>query len=96
MALGATKFESMLRVILPCALPGILTGLILAVARATGEVAPLMLTGVVKLAPALPLDHHFPFLHFERKFMHLGFHIFDVGFQSRTWKRRSRWCTSPP
>ena len=82
LALGATKFESMLRVILPCALPGILTGLILAVARATGEVAPLMLTGVVNLAPALPLDHHFPFLHFERKFMHLGFHIFDVGFQS--------------
>ena len=82
LALGATKFESMLRVILPCALPGILTGLILAVARATGEVAPLMLTGVVKLAPALPLDHHFPFLHFERKFMHLGFHVFDVGFQS--------------
>ena len=82
LALGATKFESMIRVILPCALPGILTGLILAVARATGEVAPLMLTGVVKLAPALPLDHHFPFLHFERKFMHLGFHIFDVGFQS--------------
>ena len=80
--MGATKFESMLRVILPCAMPGILTGLILAVARATGEVAPLMLTGVVKLAPALPLDHHFPFLHFERKFMHLGFHIFDVGFQS--------------
>ncbi len=82
LALGATKLESMIRVILPCALPGILTGLILAVARATGEVAPLMLTGVVKLAPALPLDHHFPFLHFERKFMHLGFHIFDVGFQS--------------
>ncbi len=82
LALGATKFESMIRVILPCALPGILTGFILAVARATGEVAPLMLTGVVKLAPALPLDHHFPFLHLERKFMHLGFHIFDVGFQS--------------
>ena len=82
LALGATKFESMVRVILPCALPGILTGLILAVARATGEVAPLMLTGVVKLAPALPLDDHFPFLHLERKFMHLGFHIFDVGFQS--------------
>ena len=82
LALGATKFESMLRVILPCALPGILTGLILAMARATGEVAPLMLTGVVKLAPALPVDHHFPFLHFERKFMHLGFHVFDVGFQS--------------
>ena len=82
LALGATKLESMIRVILPCALPGILTGLILAVSRATGEVAPLMLTGVVKLAPALPVDGHFPFLHLERKFMHLGFHIFDVGFQS--------------
>ena len=82
LALGATKFESMLRVILPCAMPGILTGLILAVARATGEVAPLMLTGVVKLAPALPLDFHFPFVHLDRKFMHLGFHIYDVGFQS--------------
>jgi phosphate transport system permease protein len=51
-------------------------------ARAAGEVAPLMITGVVKLAPSLPLDGYFPFLHLERKFMHLGFHIFDVGFQS--------------
>ena len=82
LALGATKFETMFRVILPSALPGILTGLILAISRATGEVAPLMLTGVVKLAPALPVDGHFPFVHLDRKFMHLGFHIYDVGFQS--------------
>ena len=80
--LGATKFETIWHVILPCALPGILTGLILAMARAAGEVAPLMLTGVVKLAPALPLDGYEPFLHLDRKFMHLGFHIYDVGFQS--------------
>ncbi len=80
--LGATRFETIWHVILPCALPGILTGLILAMARAAGEVAPLMLTGVVKLAPSLPLDDHFPFLHLDRKFMHLGFHIYDVGFQS--------------
>lgn len=80
--LGATKFETIWHVILPCALPGILTGLILAMARAAGEVAPLMLTGVVKLAPALPLDSYMPFLHLDRKFMHLGFHIYDVGFQS--------------
>ena len=59
-----------------------MTGLILAVARASGEVAPLMLVGVVKLAPALPLDGNFPYLHLDRKFMHLGFHIYDVGFQS--------------
>ncbi|MGD9851562.1 MAG: phosphate ABC transporter permease PstA [Nitrospirales bacterium] len=82
LGLGATKLESLLRVVIPCAMPGILTGLILAVARATGEVAPLMLTGVVKLAPSLPVDSFFPFVHLDRKFMHLGFHIYDVGFQS--------------
>jgi phosphate transport system permease protein len=59
-----------------------LTGLILAVSRAAGEVAPLMLTGVVKLAPRLPLDSQFPFFHPERKFMHLGFHIYDISMQS--------------
>ena len=82
LALGATKLETMLKVVIPSALPGILTGLILAMARAAGEVAPLMLTGVVKLAPSLPLDSTWPFFHFDRKFMHLGFHIYDVGFQS--------------
>jgi phosphate transport system permease protein len=82
LALGATKFETTWRVVLPAVMPSILTGLILAMARAAGEVAPLMITGVVKLAPALPLDGFFPFLHLERKFMHLGFHIYDVGFQS--------------
>jgi len=82
LALGATKFETTWRVVLPAAAPGILTGLILAMARAAGEVAPLMIVGMVKLAPALPVDQHFPFIHFERKFMHLGFHVYDVGFQS--------------
>ncbi len=82
LGLGATKLEALWRVVLPCAMPGILTGLILAVSRATGEVAPLMLTGVVKLAPSLPVDGFFPYLHLDRKFMHLGFHIYDVGFQS--------------
>ena len=82
LALGATKFETTFRVVVPAAAPGILTGLILAMARAAGEVAPLMIVGMVKLAPALPLDGRFPFVHFERKFMHLGFHIYDVGFQS--------------
>jgi len=82
LAMGATKFQTILRVVLPAAAPGILTGLILAMARGAGEVAPLMLTGVVKLAPQLPLDGFFPFFHPDRKFMHLGFHIYDVGFQS--------------
>lgn len=82
LALGATKAETLWRTIIPMTSPAIMTGLILAVARAAGEVAPLMLVGVVKLAPALPLDGNFPFLHLDRKFMHLGFHIYDVGFQS--------------
>jgi phosphate transport system permease protein len=82
LALGATKWQTIWNVVLPGAMPGILTGLILAMARGAGEVAPLMLTGVVKLAPSMPLDGTFPFLHLDRKFMHLGFHIYDVGFQS--------------
>lgn len=82
LALGATKAETLWRVVLPMASPAMMTGLILAVARAAGEVAPLMLVGVVKLAPSLPLDGNYPYLHLDQKFMHLGFHIFDVGFQS--------------
>jgi phosphate transport system permease protein len=82
LALGATQAETLWRTVLPIASPAMMTGLILAIARAAGEVAPLMLVGVVKLAPSLPLDGNFPYLHLERKFMHLGFHIYDVGFQS--------------
>lgn len=82
LALGATKSETLWRVVVPLATPGMMTGLILAIARAAGEVAPLMLVGVVKLAPTLPIDGEFPFVHLDRKIMHLGFHIFDVGFQS--------------
>jgi phosphate transport system permease protein len=82
LALGATKSETLWRVVVPLATPAMMTGLILAIARAAGEVAPLMLVGVVKLAPTLPIDGNFPFIHLERKIMHLGFHIYDVGFQS--------------
>lgn len=82
LALGATKAETLWRIVLPMASPAMMTGLILAVARAAGEVAPLMLVGVVKLAPSLPLDGNYPYIHLDQKFMHLGFHIYDVGFQS--------------
>lgn len=82
LALGATRWQMIRQVVLPNAMPGILTGLILAISRAAGEVAPLMITGVVKLAPSLALDGEAPFLHLDRKFMHLGFHIYDLGFQS--------------
>jgi phosphate transport system permease protein len=81
-ALGATRAETLLRVILPAASPALLTGLILAIARATGEVAPLLLVGVAKYAPGLPVDGQFPYLHLDRQFMHLGFYIYDLGFQS--------------
>ncbi|WPC73559.1 phosphate ABC transporter permease PstA [Vibrio porteresiae] len=82
LALGATQFETVWRIVLPMASPAMITGLILAIARAAGEVAPLMLVGVVKLASNLPVDNQFPYLHLERKFMHLGFHIYDLGFQT--------------
>ncbi len=82
LACGASKWQTIQRIVLPASAPGILTGLILAMARGAGEVAPLMLVGVVKLAPTLPLDGEFPFIHLDRKFMHLGFHIYDLAFQS--------------
>lgn len=82
LACGASKWQTIQRVVLPASLPGILTGVILAMARGAGEVAPLMLVGVVKLAPDLPIDGVAPFIHAERQFMHLGFHIYDLGFQS--------------
>jgi phosphate transport system permease protein len=83
LACGASKWQTIKYIVLPRAMPGIMTGLILAMARGAGEVAPLMLVGVVKLAPELPIDHFFPYIHLERSFMHLGFHIYDLGFQSR-------------
>jgi phosphate transport system permease protein len=83
LACGASKWQTIRNIVLPRAMPGIMTGIILAMARGAGEVAPLMLVGVVKLAPELPVDGLFPFVHLERSFMHLGFHIYDVGFQSR-------------
>jgi phosphate transport system permease protein len=81
-ACGASKWQTIRRIVLPRAMPGVMTGLILAMARGAGEVAPLMITGVVKLAPELPVDGQWPFVHLHRSFMHLGFHIYDVGFQS--------------
>ncbi len=82
-ACGGSKWQTIRRIVLPRALPGITTGAILAMARGAGEVAPLMLVGAVKLAQTLPLDTTFPFVHAERSFMHLGFHIYDLGFQSQ-------------
>jgi ABC-type phosphate transport system permease subunit len=83
LACGASKWQTIRRIILPQARPGILTGAILAMARGAGEVAPLMLVGALPLAPDLPLDTEFPFFHGSRSFMHLGYQIFTLGFQSQ-------------
>ncbi len=82
LAMGASKWQTIQRIVLPASVPGILTGTILAMARGAGEVAPLMLVGVVKLAPTLPINTDYPFIHLDQKFMHLGFHIYDLAFQS--------------
>lgn len=82
-ACGASKWQTIRRIVLPRAMPGLMTGVILAMARGAGEVAPLMLVGAVKLAPELPFDGEAPFFHPSRSFMHLGFHIYDLGFQSQ-------------
>lgn len=79
---GANKWQTIRRIVLPAAAPGVMTGAILAMARGAGEVAPLMIVGAVKSAPELPISGEFPFVHLERSFMHLGFHIYDLGFQS--------------
>ena len=85
-ACGGSKWQTIRRIVLPHSLPGIMTGTILAIlamARGAGEVAPLMLVGAVKMTPELPVDGNFPFIHAQRSFMHLGFHIYDLGFQSQ-------------
>lgn len=81
-ACGASHWQTIRRIVLPRAMPGVMTGMILAMARGAGEVAPLMLVGVKKSAPELPLDTVFPYFHPDRSFMHLAYMIYDVGFQS--------------
>ncbi|HSN92577.1 MAG TPA: phosphate ABC transporter permease PstA [Anaeromyxobacteraceae bacterium] len=75
LALGATKSQTLARVVLPGALPGILTGAILAVARGAGEVAPILFTGAAYFLPDLPTS---PF----SQFMHLGYHVYVLATQS--------------
>jgi ABC-type phosphate transport system permease subunit/ABC-type phosphate transport system auxiliary subunit len=81
-ACGASKWQTIKRIVMPRAMPGIMTGMILAMARGAGEVAPLMLVGAVKFVQELPFEWSVPF-GLNRSFMHLGFHIYDVGFQSQ-------------
>jgi phosphate transport system permease protein len=75
LALGATKFQTVTRVVLPQALGGILTGGILAVSRGAGEVAPIMFTGAAYFLPYLPT-------HLNDQFMNLGYHVYVLATQS--------------
>src|SRR5207247_9161048 len=73
---GASKWQTIRTIVLPHASPGLLTGLILAMARGAGEVAPLMMTGVIKVADKLPLDGEAPALHPDRKDRPPPFHLY--------------------
>lgn len=75
LALGATKSQTLIRIVIPQALPGILTGAILAVARGAGEVAPILFTGVAYFLPDLPSS-------VWSQFMHLGYHVYVLATQS--------------
>jgi phosphate transport system permease protein len=73
--LGATRFQTLVRIVLPQASSGILTGVILAVSRGAGEVAPIIFTGAANFLPYLPTD-------LRDMFMHLGYHVFALSTQS--------------
>lgn len=75
LALGATQSQTLLRVVLPGALPGILTGAVLAVSRGAGEVAPILLTGAAYYLRELPNSLTSPF-------MHLGYHVYMLATQA--------------
>jgi phosphate transport system permease protein len=75
LALGATKLETIVRVVLPQAVPGIMTGAILAIGRAAGEVAPILFTGAAYYMADLPKSMH-------DQFMDLGYHVFILSTQS--------------
>jgi phosphate transport system permease protein len=75
LALGATKLQTVIQVVLPQALPGILTGGILAVSRAAGEVAPILFTGAAYFMATLPKS-------LADQFMDLGYHVFILSTQS--------------
>lgn len=93
-ALGATHGETVFKAVLPAAMPSVFTGLILATARAAGEVAPLLLVGAVKFAPALPFSDRLPFIELEQKFMHVGFQLFDAVLFNRIGPGDIGWIAS--
>lgn len=75
LALGATRLQTVMRVVLPQSWPGIMTGAILAVSRGAGEVAPVLFTGAAYFLPRLPA-------HPNDQFMQLGYHIYVLATQS--------------
>lgn len=75
LAMGATKLQTIVRIVLPNALPGIMTGAILAISRAAGEVAPILFTGAAYFMADLPS-------RLSDQFMDLGYHVFVLSTQS--------------
>jgi phosphate transport system permease protein len=75
LALGATRLQTVLRVVLPQSWPGVMTGAILAVSRGAGEVAPVLFTGAAYFLPRLPTNAN-------DQFMQLGYHIYVLATQS--------------
>ena len=75
LALGATRLQTILKVVLPQAWSGVMTGTILAVSRGAGEVAPVLFTGAAYFLPTLPS-------YANDQFMHLGYHIYVLSTQS--------------
>lgn len=74
-ALATSRFEVVFRLLVPQAMPGILTGGILAVSRGAGEVAPILFTGAAYFLPQLPKG-------LDSQFMHLGYHVYVMATQS--------------
>lgn len=87
LALGATKWQTIWRIVLPNAMPGILTGLVLAIGRAAGETAPILLTGAVFYMSRMPGAHDALF----KPFMALPYHLFAIATQLPTAPDELKW-----
>jgi phosphate transport system permease protein len=75
LALGATKWQTIRRIVIPGSISGIMTGTILAVSRGAGEVAPILFTGAAYYLATLPVS-------LSDQFMNLGYHIYIMSTQS--------------
>jgi phosphate transport system permease protein len=87
LALGCTRWQTVRSIVLPSALPGILTGMILGLSRAAGETAPILLTGASFFLPTLPDKANSPF-------MALPYHLYIISTQVTDMPERVQWGTA--